>query len=407
MAQEVVPAEAAGTGPARARNRFSGLDLLAFALLGTGLLAVATRLVPPAGALATGRRILPILIFLGTVIVLAELAARAELFDVIATRLTGWARGRNVALFALCFGFAAATTALLNLDTTAVLLTPVMLAMAARAGVPPLPLAMTTIWLANGASLLLPVSNLTNLLAADRIGLSVGGFAGAMVLPQAAVLVAVGACLWILYWRGNPARYTPPAPVRPRDRRLLLSAAAACTAFLLGVLWGERLELVSAVCALVLAAAYARWDRAALRWSLLPWRLLVLVTGLFLTVEAVGRLGLADLMSAMIGVDPGAVGVVRAAVTSGLLANAVNNLPAYVAGEAVVAAGHRDQLLGLLLGANVAPLVTAWASLATLLWAQRCQAAGVRIGWGRFAVTGAVTGAAALAAGTAVLLLAR
>jgi arsenical pump membrane protein len=400
MAQATVPADAAGTGPTRARTR--GLDLLAFALLGTGLVAVATGLVPPAGALATGGRILPILIFLGTVIVLAELAARAELFDVIATRLTGWARGRNVALFALCFAFAAATTALLNLDTTAVLLTPVMLATAARAGVPPLPLAMTTIWLANGASLLLPVSNLTNLLAAERIGLSVSGFAGAMALPQLAVLAAVGAC-----WRGNPARYLPPAPVRPRDRRLLLAAAAACTAFLAGVLWGERLELVSAVCALVLVAAYARWDRAALGWSLLPWRLLVLVTGLFLTVEAVGRLGLADLMAAMIGADPGAMGVVRAAVTSGLLANAVNNLPAYVAGEAVVAAGHRDQLLGLLLGANVAPLVTAWASLATLLWAQRCQAAGVRIRWGRFALTGAVTGAAALAAGTATLLLTR
>ncbi|MFD0596448.1 SLC13 family permease [Catellatospora coxensis] len=308
MAQAIVPAEAAGTGPTRARTRFSGLDLLAFALLGTGLLAVATGLVPPAGALATGGRILPILIFLGTVIVLAELAARAELFDVIATRLTGWARGRNVALFGLCFAFAAATTALLNLDTTAVLLTPVMLATAARAGVPPLPLAMTTIWLANGASLLLPVSNLTNLLAADRIGLSVGGFAGAMALPQAAVLVAVGACLWVFYWRGNPARYLPPAPVRPRDRRLLLAAAATCTAFLAGVLWGERLELVSAVCALALVAAYARWDRAALGWNLLPWRLLVLVTGLFLTVEAVGRLGLADLMAAMIGADPGATG---------------------------------------------------------------------------------------------------
>src|SRR5690349_4731026 len=111
MAQAIVPAEPAGTGPTRARTSFSGLDLLAFALLGTGLLAVATGLVPAAGALATGGRILPILIFLGTVIVLAELAARAELFDVIATRLTGWARGRNIALFALCFAFAAATTA--------------------------------------------------------------------------------------------------------------------------------------------------------------------------------------------------------------------------------------------------------------------------------------------------------
>lgn len=68
--------------------------------------------------------------------------------------------------------FAGLTTIALNLDTTAVLLTPVMLALATRVGIAPLPLAMTTVWLANTASLLLPVSNLTNLLAAERVALS-------------------------------------------------------------------------------------------------------------------------------------------------------------------------------------------------------------------------------------------
>ena len=63
--------------------------------------------------------------------------------------------------------FAAATTTVLNLDTTAVLLTPVMLALARKAGIAVIPLAMTTVWLANTASLLLPVSNLTNLLARE------------------------------------------------------------------------------------------------------------------------------------------------------------------------------------------------------------------------------------------------
>jgi arsenical pump membrane protein len=35
--------------------------------------------------------------------------------------------------------------------------------------------------------------------------------------------------------------------------------------------------------------------------------------------------------------------------------------------------------MALLIGVNVGPLVTPWGSLATLLWAQRCRARGVRI----------------------------
>jgi hypothetical protein len=161
--------------------------------------------------------------------------------------------------------FASATTMFLNLDTTAVLLTPVMLALAARVELPAAPLAMTTVWLANTASLLLPVSNLR-------------------------------------------------AP-------------------------------------------------AALTWSLLPWRLLVFVTGLFLVVQTVSRHGLDALLRGVIGSDGGPVGVVHAAVTGAVLSNLLNNLPTYVAGEAAVPLAHGQQLLGLRIGTNVGPIVTPWAQV--------------------------------------------
>jgi arsenical pump membrane protein len=129
------------------------------------------------------------------------------------------------------------------------------------------------------------------------------------------------------------------------------------------------------------------------------------VTGLFLVVDTVGRHGLSDWMSTLIGTDPGTEGVVRAAVTGGALSNVLNNLPAYVAGEAVVPAGNHTQLLGLLIGTNVAPLITPWASLATLLWAERCRAAGVDVPWPRFVATSAVTAVVVLAATVAALLV--
>jgi arsenical pump membrane protein len=65
------------------------------------------------------------------------------------------------------------TTAVLSLDATVVLLTPVVFATAARLEVRARPHVYACTHLANSASLLLPVSNLTNLLAFAAMGLGI------------------------------------------------------------------------------------------------------------------------------------------------------------------------------------------------------------------------------------------
>jgi arsenical pump membrane protein len=57
------------------------------------------------------------------------------------------------------------------------------------------------VWLANTASLLLPVSNLTNLLAFEGMDLTLVECAIRMAAPQAAAILATAACLWFFYWR--------------------------------------------------------------------------------------------------------------------------------------------------------------------------------------------------------------
>lgn len=351
-------------------------------------------------------RVLPLLIFLGSVFVLAELTAKAEVFDVVASRLVRMARGHYPVLFVLCVVFASATTIFLNLDTTAVLLTPVMLAIAAKANIPGMPLAMLTVWLANTASLPLPVSNLTNLLAHDRMNLIPIEFAILMAAPQAAAIGATTACLWLFYWRRSrrgSESYTTPALHVPGDRTLFGVAAAACAAFVVLVLAGVPLVISSLVCGGALATTFVVWDRSAFAWRMIPLRLLAFVTGLLLVVRTVDRYGLGRVLSSVVGTDAGVEGVVRAAALGAVLSNAINNLPAYVAGEAAVV--NSDQLLGLLIATNVSPLVTPWASLAIIIWYERCRAAGVRIAWGRFVSTGAVTAVVTLVAAEGALLL--
>jgi arsenical pump membrane protein len=390
----------------------STLDRVRVGLLLLGLACVATGLLPAAAAVDNLRRIAPLLLFLGSVIVLAKLARQAQVFDLIADRLAVLGRGNYPALFVLCVGFAAAVTMFLNLDTTAVLLTPVMLALAPRARITPLPLAMTTLWLANTASLLLPVSNLTNLLAANRVALSATGFAARMWLPQLAALAATMACLWVFYWRRGrrgARRYTPPEVLRLGDNRrraLFSTTSVACLVFiaLIPVL-GDAIGFGAAAAAVLAVAAFAVWDRRALRWSLIPWQLLVFVAGLFLVVPTLSRLGLSDVMRALIGSDPGSLGVLRGAVSGAGLSNVANNLPAYAAGEAVVPAGDRDQLLGLLIGTNVTAIVTPWASLATLLCLEFCREHALRVPMGRFVRSSAVLAVLALAGSVGGLLL--
>ncbi|MGH3372952.1 MAG: hypothetical protein ACRDPR_23445, partial [Nocardioidaceae bacterium] len=61
-------------------------------------------------------------------------------------------------------------------------------------------------------------------------------------------------------------------------------------------------------------------------------------------------------------------------------ANAVDNLPAYLAMEPVAAADG-TRLIVLLIGVNCGCLLTLWGSLATLLWRDRCDTARVDISW--------------------------
>ncbi|MCX5116584.1 SLC13 family permease [Micromonospora sp. NBC_00362] len=390
------------------RRRPHPLDLVAAVLAVVGAACALSGLLPRAETTATLHRILPLLLFLGTVIVLAELTAVAGVFDVLASRLAIASRGRWALLFLLCGALATLTTLVLNLDTTAVLLTPVLLALARNLRIPAAPLAVTTVWLANTASLLLPVSNLTNLLAADRVGLAPLAYAARMALPQLAAVTVTMALLWFGWWRRErPAggRFVPPTRHVPADPVLHRTALAGCLIFVAGILAGVEIEIASTVgLALVLLGFLVR-SPATLRPGLVPVRLLFFVTGLFLVVQTLGRHGLDDLVGTLVGTDGGALGALRAGGTGALLANAVNNLPAYLAGESVLPTGDHTRLLALLIGTNVGPLAAPWASLATLLWFERCRAAGVAVPVARFVLTSTLLALTATLAAVGALLL--
>jgi arsenical pump membrane protein len=129
-----------------------------------------------------------------------------------------------------------------------------------------------------------------------------------------------------------------------------------------------------------------------------PWLMagvLVVVAGLLRIAQADGLLGW---LSPAVGAGTRAIDLLHLAGASALGANLVNNLPAYLLVEPSAADDVR-RLVATLVGVNAGALVTPWASLATLLWLQRCRSAGLRVplvklaGWGARCAAVCVTAA--------------
>ena len=383
------------------------LGVLGGALLVVGAIAVLTGALPASAAVDLGERVAPVLGFVVAVSVVAVLAAEAGVFDRLAEAVAKAGRGRGVALWALIALVAVASTVFLSLDTTAVLLTPVVVTLARRVGLSPLPFAMTTVWLANAGSLLLPVSNLTNLLAESDPAFG-GGYVGRSWLPALVAIAVPVAVLAVVYRRALTHRYGPLEPTRIADPVLFRVAAAVLAVLIPALALGDPLLHVpvwvpATIAAAVLLVAFGVRRRAALGVHLVPFPLVVFVCGLFLAVAAAGRLGLTEVLAAASGTGVDAPALLRLAGVGAATANLADNLPAYLALEPV--AGSPSRLLALLVAVNAGPLITPWASLATLLWHARLTSMGVHVSWLRFAALGLVVAPLTVALATLAILV--
>src|SRR5712692_3721759 len=131
-------------------------------------------------------------------------------------------RGLLVALL----GLVAAVTAVLNLDTSVVFLTPVLVHAARHRRLDERPFLYGAVFMANSASLLLPGSNLTNLLVLRQERVSGASFAARMLPAWLAACVVTAVFVALAFRLGAGADEqvdTPPL-------RLGAGAAAALAA---------------------------------------------------------------------------------------------------------------------------------------------------------------------------------
>jgi arsenical pump membrane protein len=346
--------------------------------------------------------------FLAALLVLAEGCRREGLFDAMGGLMAAGARGRPRRLLALVFAVAGATTAVLSLDATVVLLTPIVFATAARLRTSPRPHVYACSHLANSASLLLPVSNLTNLLAFHASGLSFTRFAGLMALPTAGAVAVEWAVLTRFFAvdldRPRPAR--TDAGERPRLPRFAVAVVAVTLAgFAASSAVGVAPAWVAAAGAAVITVpALAR--RAATPQAIVlaaEPSFLVFVLGLGVVVRAASDNGLADAARAVLPGGEAPAELLAIAAVSAILANLVNNLPATLILVPVAAPAGPAAVLAVLVGVNIGPNLTYVGSLATLLWRRVLHVEDHDVELGEFVRLGAITVSAGLVVATLLL----
>ena len=378
-------------------------------------------LVSPSGAASDVAGHWNVLLFFVGLTGAAAVAERSGLFEAMAGTSARLSAGSPRRLLVAVVGAGAIVAALLSNDAAALVLTPVVYVLVARFGLAPLPYVLACTFVADAASIALPVSNPVNVIVSDRLGVSAASLVPVLMPAAVASVVALLACLFVIYRRQLPAR----APLVPDDsswttwtavpRPLLAAFVIAVGAFAVASALDLPLGPTMAVVWLLVLGVEWTSRRPEKPLDGIGWSLLVFVASMGILVDGLSSTGitawLAQIILGQVRESPAAVMVVTA-FAAAVGSNLVNNLPAaFVFADAVHGAGLSSAsahaaAIGTIIGADLGPNLTPVGSVATLLWFVMLRQRGLKVStWSYIRIGLIVTPVTILAAlGVALLL---
>jgi len=384
------------------------------ALLALGLLSRAD-------LVGAARETAGVLLFLFGMMLLSTALEMAGVFAWAASYAVRASGGSSRRLLVNVFILGAVVTALLSLDVTVIILTPVVYATVLALRVDPLPYLYACTFVANTGSLVFPMSNLTNLLIVDRLRVPFWQFSRIMAFPEVAAVAAnVAIFLWVFrdrLPRMLPAATSFPTTAGPAGTRffkvsLVIFGFVLAALFLAGLaerpLWPVALTggAALAVAAATTGGREPREIAAGISWPLFPfvWGMATIVRG----IEHAGlTTGIAGLILGHAAGPLGAVAITGA--TAALGANVFNNIPMALVMLAVLVGAPRARIplltASALAGLNIGPALTTVGSLATMLWLTFARRQGVEVPALEYLRVSVVTVPLVLVAALAALVL--
>ncbi len=361
-----------------------------------------------------------LLFFLGLMII-SVIADQAGFFEWCTFKAVALSKGRGAVLLGSIFALGAVLTAFFSNDATALILTPIVFTLVTRLKVDPLPYVFACAFIANTASMLLPVSNPVNLLAVGRFDLTLGDYLKHLLLPSVALVLANYWLFRLLFRRSitsfsleDQPREAPPADV------YFLAVCGGLGVIALGYIlvsvYGLPLSYPAvggAVLLLLISLALGR-----LRWrkvvSGLSWQIFVFIFALAILVK-----GLEDA-----GVTGAIAGGLQSLSTHGQLAalvsvtlgtafgsNLMNNWSMMMISVSTLAGGasgadlHHSLVYGAVMGADIGPNIAVLGSLSSMLWLVLLRRRGLDIHPLQYLKLGLIVAPVLLLIGIATLYL--
>jgi len=357
---------------------------------------------------------LNVIFLLAGMMIIAGALARTGFFDWLAVRSVRLSSGHPMRLLLILSIVTAVLSAFLDNVTTVVLMTPIILSVARRLGVSPVPYLVATVLASNIGGTATLIGDPPNILIGSAAGLDFADFV-VNLAPVTIIVFAAYAVIMRVVFRGHlqvPAEQREAAleateEATITDRPLLIRVLIVAGATLVAFLFHSALGLEAATVALLGATVIMLVGRLDPHDMLreVEWSTLLFFVGLFVLVEAIVRVGIVASVAQMLvdasGGDAAlaSIGLLWfSAVASAIVDNIPYTATAIPVVNQLIASGLPAEPLwwSLALGACLGGNLTIVGASANVVVANLATRAGYPIGFFQFLRYGAVVVLASL-----------
>lgn len=324
---------------------------------------------------------------------IAQDAQRSGLFEVLAKKAVHWAGSSRLKLYVSVFLITALVTTITSNDIVILTLTPLVIAIAKKAKLNPIPMLVMQFIVANSFSMLFYTGDPTNLIVASAFQIEFNQFAQMMTAPTLTAGLVVG--VLVLYRE----RQTLFIRMRKLGQKTtysldsLFSAVLLVTlliSFIVGSIFGIAVWKVAVVFALftLVKCCIQKVNIRRLVRSL-PWSLTPFVLFFFTIAFLVRESGSGDAMAAWLAMLSQNQQIFSLGVGGALLANVVNNQAATVVlSELVYGAGSATEsvkpALAIVVATSIGATLSFHGTLAGILWKDTLKKEGIVLSYGKY-----------------------
>jgi len=365
------------------------------ALLGA-VLMLATSIVSPSQAFEVLKDIDNILLFFLGLMVICVIADRAGFFEWSASKAVKLAGGKGLKLLLVLFGLGTLITTFFSNDATALVLTPIVYVTVTRLKLNPLPYVFACAFIANTASMMLPISNPVNLLPVDEFGITLGEYLRFLLLPTI-LAITINVVLFILIFRkiiSASFKYDCTGFAVKVDSFFIFTCIGltlTAIGYIVTSVYGLPLSWPALGGAVVLLTGGFAFRR--LNWrgvnSGISWSILLFIFSLALLVKGLENAGVTETLGramADLSSQNTLGAIVATSFGTAVGSNFINNWSMMMVSVSSigdisnsVAASGQGLIYSSIIGADLGPNITIIGSLSSMLWLVLLRQRGLNI----------------------------